>query len=585
MKQFLKYTLATVVGVFLSFLFLGFLMFFTVLSLTSSKSKETLEVKNNSVIELNIDYDVAERTEDDFMQIFNPEGGSHQLGLDQILKLIESAKKDKNIKGIFLKTNLNNSGYATLQEIRNALKDFKSAGKFVYAYAPYFDEKNYYLSSIADSIFIEKSGNVLLNGLSANMVFYKDALSKIGVEMQYVKVGAYKGAIEAYTRSELSPENKEQIQRYVNNIYRNLLSSISENRKIDTSRLHSLFDNFDIKSPANAVQFGLIDKLTHVNSILKNLKNKLGVKKEDELELVKADKYFNTLKDEDKSKDKIALIYAIGDIVDGKGGDGSIGSLSMSKAIAKAREDKKIKAIVLRINSPGGSALASDIIMQEILLCKGVKPVIVSMGDVAASGGYYISAMADSIIAMPNTITGSIGVFGLFPNMQGLLKDKIGLNFESVKTGKYADFGRVDRPLSETDRFYLQSMVNRIYEDFTNVVEQGRKLDSVSVEKISQGKVWTSSDAIAYKLVDSYGGINDAIKIAAYKAKLKEYSVVELPKKEDPFSKLFNDKSNAMFDSKLKSELGVFYTYFNAFQSAVNNQGFQMRIPYYLNIQ
>lgn len=585
MKQFLKYTLATVVGVFLSFLFLGFLMFFTILSLTSSKSKEKLEVKNNSVIELNIDYDVAERTEDDFMKLFNPEGGTHQLGLDQILKLIESAKGDKNIKGIFLKTNLNNSGYATLQEIRNALKDFKAAGKFVYAYAPYFDEKNYYLSSIADSIFIEKSGNVLLNGLSANMVFYKDALSKIGVEMQYVKVGEYKGAIEAYTRSELSPENKEQIQRYVNNIYKNILSSISENRKIDTSRLHSIFDNFDIKSPANAVQYGLIDKLTHVNTILMNLKNRLGVKKDNELELVKADKYYNTLNEEDKSKDKIALIYAIGDIVDGKGGDGSIGSLSMSKAIAKAREDKKIKAIVLRVNSPGGSALASDIIMQEIMLCKGVKPVIVSMGDVAASGGYYISAMADSIIAMPNTITGSIGVFGLFPNMQGLLKDKIGLNFESVTTGKHSDFGRVDRPLTETDRFYLQSMVNRIYEDFTNVVEQGRKLDSISVEKISQGKVWTCSDAIAYKLVDSYGGINDAIKIAAYKAKLKEYSVVEMPKKEDPFTKLFNDKSNVLFESKMKSELGVFYTYFSAFQSAVNNQGFQMRLPYYLNIQ
>lgn len=585
MKQFLKYTLATVVGVFLTFLFLGFLMFFTVLSLTSSKNKENFEVKNNSVIELNIDYDVAERTEDDFMQIFNPEGGSNQLGLDQILKLIESAKSDKNIKGIFLKTNLNNSGYATLQEIRNALKDFRAAGKFVYAYAPYYDEKNYYLSSVADSIFIEKSGNVLLNGLSANMVFYKDALSKIGVEMQYVKVGEYKGAIETYTRSELSPENKEQIQRYVNNIYKNLLVSISENRKIDTSKLHSIFDNFDIKSPVNAVQFGLIDKLTHVNTILNNLKKRLSVKKEDDLELVKADKYFKTLHDDDKSKDKIALIYAIGDIVDGKGGDGSIGSISMSKAIAKAREDKKIKAIVLRVNSPGGSALASDIIMQEILLCKGVKPVIVSMGDVAASGGYYISAMADSIIAMPNTITGSIGVFGLFPNMQGLLKDKIGLNFESVTTGKYSDFGRVDRPLSETDRFYLQSMVNRIYEDFTNVVENGRKLDSVSVEQISQGKVWTSSDAISFKLVDSYGGINDAIKIAAYKAKLKEYTVVELPKKEDPFSKLFNDKSNTFFESKMKSELGVFYSYFSAFQSAVNNQGFQMRMPYYLNIQ
>jgi len=589
MKQFLKFTLATIVGLFISFIFLGAIMAFSFIGLVSSAWKNTVSVKSNSVLELNINYDVPERTPNSFMAVFSTNDELSTLGLDDILPMINNAKKDTKIKGIYLKTNLNNTGYATALEIRNALADFKKTGKFIYASAPYYDEKNYYLASIADSIFIEKSGGILMNGISANLMFYKGALEKMGVEMQIIKVGAYKGAVETFSRKDLSPENREQISVYINHLYRTVLNSISESRHIDTAKLHNAFNNFTIQTPSQAIAFGLIDKMAYNDEIQSIIKSKLKIKAKEDLNIIKANAYtktdFNFDKDVKESKDKIAVIYAVGEIIDGEGSDETAGSITLSKAIAKAREDKNIKAIVLRVNSPGGSSLASDIIMRELLLCKGIKPIVVSMGDVAASGGYYISAMADSIIAMPNTITGSIGVFGLFPNMQGLLKDKIGITFESVKTGQYSDFGRVDRPLNETDRMYLQSMVNRIYDDFTSLVEKGRKMDSVTVEGLAQGRVWTAKDAIANKLVDSYGGINDAIKIAAYKANLKNYSLVSFPKQEDPFTKFFNNGANTMMENKMKQDLGIFFTYYKTLQTSVHTQGFQMRLPYNFQIQ
>ncbi len=586
MKQFLKYTLATVFGVFITFIFLGILLFFTFVGIAKSAGKEEVKVKDNSIIELSIDYSVPERTPQDFMAFFSGGDRDAILGLNDILSVINTAATDSKIKGIYLKTNLNTTGYATTLEIRNALENFKKAGKFVYAYAPYYDEKNYYLSSVADSIYLENAGGILLNGLSANLMFYKGALDKLGVDMQVVKVGTYKGAVETFSRNDLSSENREQIGVYINNIYRTFLDAVSASRHIDTGSLNKAFNEFSVQTPEQALKFGLIDKLTYTDAIINTIKKKLGIKQKDDLNIIKAGNYASYA--EDKKQDhgaKIAVIYAVGEIMDGEGDDETIGSVTLSKAIAKAREDKNVKAIVLRVNSPGGSSLASDIIMHEIVLCKGVKPVIVSMNDVAASGGYYISAMADSIIAMPNTITGSIGVFGLFPNMQSLLNDKMGITFESVKTGQYSDFGRVDRPLTEVDRLYLQNMVNRIYSDFTTVVENGRHLDSTSVEKIAQGRVWTANDALSNKLIDSYGGINDAIKIAAYKAKLTKYSVVDYPKQDDPFKKLLGGNANAMMENKMAGELGIFYNYYKTLQTSVKAQGFQMRLPFNFTIQ
>lgn len=584
MKEFLKYTFATILGLFVSFLFLGLLLFFSVMSLIGSAGNKTVTVKDNSVLELNLDYDVQERTNEDFAALFDPNGDGSVLGLDQILLSIKHAKSDPKIKGIYLKTNISGTGYASILEIRNALKDFKSAGKFIYTAAPYYDEKNYYLACVADSVFIEKTGNVLFNGLTANVMFFKGALDKLGVEMQYVKVGAYKGAIEAFTRTELSDENRTQINDYLNELYKSVLVGIGESRKIDTAVLANAFNNFTIQSPQQAVQFGLIDRMVYEDEIETSIQRKLK-SKDKEINFVKASSYANSISNDSKAKDQIAIVYAVGEIIDGEGNQSTIGSESMVKALRKAREDKNVKAIVLRVNSPGGSSMASDVIAREIALCKGKKPVVVSMGDIAASGGYYISALADSIIALPNTITGSIGVFGLFPNMHELLTNKMGLTFESVKTGKYSDFGRVDQPLSETDKFYLQSMVNRIYEDFTNVVEKGRGMDSTSVEAIAQGRVWTATQARTNGLIDSYGGINDAIKIAAYLAKIKSYTTVDFPKIENPFSQFLKNGSNTLMEKKMSADLGVMYTYYKAMQNCFRAQGFQSRLPFQITIQ
>ncbi len=586
MKEFLKYTLATVVGLFITFVFLGILLFFTIMGLVSSAGKKTVKVKENSVLELRVDYDIPERTHMDFASIFNEEGANN-LGLDNILAVIERARNDKKIKGIFLKTNISGTGYATMLEIRNALINFKKSGKFVYTIAPYYDERSYYLASVADSVFLERSGSVLFNGLTANIMFFKGALEKLGIEMQYVKVGAYKGAIESFTRSDLSPENRQQIMEYISDIYSTVVTSISESRRLDTASIYAAFNGFKLQTPEQARDFGLIDRLTYTDDVISVMKKKLKIKADGEINLVKAPAYAQqpASKSDENTKNKIAIIYAVGEIIDGEGNQSVIGSISMSKAIAKAREDKNVKAIVLRVNSPGGSSLASDAIAREIGLCKGKKPVIVSMGDVAASGGYYISALADSIIALPNTITGSIGVFGLFPNMHELLTNKMGLTFESVKTGQYSDFARVDQPLSETDRMYLQTMVNRIYDDFTGVVERGRKMDSLTVESLAQGRVWTAQQAKDKNLIDGFGGISDAIKIAAGMSKLKSYEIVEYPKIEDPFTQLFRQSSNEMMEKKISGDLGIMYSYYKALQTSIRTQGFQMRLPFELQIQ
>lgn len=585
MKEFLKYTLATIVGVFVTMLMLGLLLFFSIAGLISSSGKKKAKVSENSVLEINIDYDVQERTNNDLSVMFNPDANSLS-GLDVLLSSIHKAETDPNIKGIILKTNMTGTGYATMLELRNALKSFKGKGKFIYSLAPYYDEKNYYLSSVADSVFIEKSGSVLFNGLAANIVFFKGLLDKAGIEAQYVKVGAYKGAIESYTRSELSPENRQQIQEQVHEIFKSVVSGISESRKIDTATIAKAFNDFSIQTPQQAVKFGLIDRIIYKDELYAGVAKKVKAKTTEDLNILKPDEYSGDPEESDnKTKDKIAVVYAVGEIIEGKGNQSVIGSESMCKALKKAREDKDVKAIVLRINSPGGSSMASDAIAREVALCKGIKPVVVSMSDVAASGGYYIAAMADSIIALPNTITGSIGVFGLFPNMHELLTNKLGITFETVKTGTHSDFGRVDQPLSPDDLMFLQNRVNQIYKDFTEVVQKGRNMDSASVEAIAQGRVWTATQALNIRLIDSYGGIDDAIKIAAHMSKTKQYHIVDYPKIDNPFKQFLENQSNAMMETKMKTELGMFYNFYKYFRSGLNAQGYQMRLPFEFSIQ
>lgn len=580
MKEFFKYTFATVVGLFITFILLGVIMVFTLIGMYNKSTP----ISDNSVLELNLDYDIPERSNQDISMIFDSDNANQSQGLDKILSAIKKAHSDPKIKGIYLKTNVNSSGYATLLEIRNALKQFKTSGKFVYSFSPYFDEKNYYLASVADSVFLEKSGFVIFNGLSANMVFVKGLLEKAGIEMQFTKVGAFKGAIETYSRKDLSPENRLQITEQLRSLYASVLTGISESRNIDTATISKAFNEFSIQSPQQAVQFGLIDALLYDDQVM-NIINKAVFPKDDKKSnLISLSTYLSDEKPDKKTKNKIAIVYAVGDIIEGKGNQSVIGSESMKTAIQKAREDKDVKAIVLRINSPGGSSFASDIIAREIALCKGIKPVVVSMGDVAASGGYYIAALADTIIALPNSITGSIGVFGLFPNMQELLTEKLGLTFETVNTGLHSDFGRVDRALTDYDKLFLQNRVNQIYDEFTGIVEQGRRLDSSYVESIAQGRVWTASQAKELKLIDAFGGIEDAIKIAALMSNTKEYITVDYPKVESPFSKLFSQGAQSYTDSRLKNELGPMYAIFKLFQNSSKKTDIQMRLPFEINI-
>jgi protease-4 len=579
MKEFFKYTFATIVGLFITFILLGVIMVFTIIGMYNKSTP----ISDNSVLELNLDYDIPERGNQDISMIFDSDNANSSMGLDKILSAIKKAHSDPKIKGIYLKTNVNGSGYATLLEIRNALNQFKTSGKFVYSFSPYFDEKNYYLASVADSVFLEKSGFVIFNGLSANMVFVKGLLEKAGIEMQYTKVGAFKGAIETYSRKDLSPENRLQITEQLRSVFASVLIGISESRNIDTSVIAKAFNEFTIQTPQQAVQFGLIDGLLYEDQVLGIINKTVFPKEDNKSNIIKLNTYLSDEENDKKSKNKIAVVYAVGDIIEGKGNQSVIGSESMRTAIQKAREDKDVKAIVLRINSPGGSSFASDIIAREIGLCKGVKPVVVSMGDVAASGGYYIAAMADTIIALPNSITGSIGVFGLFPNMQELLTEKLGLTFETVNTGLHSDFGRVDRALNDYDKMFLQNRVNQIYDEFTGIVEQGRRLDSSYVESIAQGRVWTASQAKELKLIDAFGGIEDAIKIAAYMSKTKEYVTVDYPKVDGPFSQFFNQGTQSYADNRLKNELGPLYAIFKLFQNSSKKTDIQMRLPFELN--
>lgn len=585
MKEFFKYVLATITGMFLSFIILGFVFFIMIAGMMAFFEPEKPEVKDKSVLELSLHYDIPERTPDNpFEALFSGDESGQILGLDKLIGSIEKAKDDDKIKGIYLKLDYMVAGFATLEELRDALLDFKSTGKFIYCYANYYSEKNYYLASVSDSIFMNPSGEVVVDGISANITFLKGLFDKMGVEMQLIKVGKYKGAGETFCRNNLSEPNKEQISRYIGELHKHFIEKVSQARKIDREHLRRLSDDLLVESNAQAIREHLIDGLLYEDQVKDALKRALKLKKEDKTEIIKIADYAKSgsKKQKGKTDGKIAVIYAVGEIGMGNGDDESIGAEKLVKALAKARDNEKIKAVVLRINSPGGSALASDIIWREVVLCKAKKPVIVSMGDIAASGGYFIAAPADTIVAQPNTLTGSIGVFMIVPNMKGLLNDKLGINLETVNTGKYSDLGRPDRALNEEELRFLQRSVNRIYDDFTGKVEQGRNLDSVWVDSIAQGRIWVATDAVKVGLVDVIGGLNKAVEIAAWKAGLKNYKVVALPKMEHPLEKLFQKTTSP--EEKVKQALGEYYLFFNQVKNIRENTGMMQRLPFLIDL-
>jgi protease IV len=580
MRQFFKFLFASMLGTILSVVVLFFILFGIIAGLASSGKEET-EVKANSILSLKLNYAIDERTNNDPFQNFDFASmeGSSNPGLNDILKSIRHASTDDQIKGIYIDIAYVPNSYATLKEIRDALIEFKKSKKFVYAYGEIIEEHGYYIASVADSIYITPTGTVLLDGFAYTSTYVKGMLDKIGVQAELIRHGKFKAAGEPFIANEMSAENRKQIESFMGTIYQEFITAIATSRKIEPAVFEDICNQLKVQRPEDAVAFGLINGLKYRDEMEADLKKLSGIAESDDLEMVSIGSYKSKAREGKlTAKDKIAVIYAVGEIVDGDGGDGQMGSAPTAEAIAKARKDSSIKAVVLRVNSPGGSALASDIIWREVVLTKKVKPVIVSMGALAASGGYYIAAPADMIVAEPNTITGSIGVFGMFINAQNLLNNKLGLKFEKVKFGEYSDLGSPDRPMTAAEKAIMQKMIDRIYDDFISRVAEGRNLTKAQVDSIAQGRVWAGKDALGLGLVDTLGGLGDAVAIAVRKANLSEYRIVGLPEQKDPFEKILKSFGSSAQTYWLKQQLGDQYPYFEQFKNIQHMHGVKARM-------
>lgn len=585
--DFVKHIFATIIGVLVTFviIFVVFLVFIGAL-VQQSTSQSAAIVPDNSVLYMSLDHEIVEKTESNPFGDLNIPGygASKSIGLNDILKRIQAAKEDDNIKGIYLNPSTINVGFASLKEIRDALVDFKTSKKFIVAYSEMYSQKAYYLASVADKIYVNPEGAIDFRGLSSSVVFMKDALDKLGVEMQVVKVGTYKSAVEPFLLNEMSSANREQVTSYLNSIYASFLTDIAEGRKISTDSLDRIADAFLVRNAEDAVKYKFADAKLYKDELLDEIKDRLKVEKDKDISAVSLLTYSPKEK-ENSSKNKIAVLYAYGNIVDGEGTTGDIGGDKLSRQLRKLRKDDDIKAVVLRVNSPGGSALASDIIWREVELTRKVKPVMVSMGDYAASGGYYIAAAADSIFAEKGTLTGSIGVFGMIPNFKGLLNDKLGIHIDEVSTGKFSNLmSDMDRPMTAEERSIVQLEVDRIYNTFMKRVADGRKISVQRVDSIGQGRVWTGNQALELGLVDKIGNVERAVQAAAYKAKLADYAIVELPEKEDPFSSILSTSKEKIKTWLFAEELGDYQKYIYDIRNALQHTGMQARIPYTIEI-
>jgi protease IV len=586
MKSFLKYTLATIVGILISSIILFFICLGIVEAVISSTENE-VTIKSNSILHIELNKEIPDRSSENPFENFDFSNlkPNPRVGLNDILKNINYAKTDPNIKGIYLDLSSIPAGFGTIEEIRNALLDFKQSKKFIISYADCYSQGAYYIATVSDSIFLNPVGELTFLGLRSEQMFFKGALEKLDIEPEVIRHGKFKSAVEPLISDKMSAENREQLTTLLSSMWNHILDSISGERNITKQELNRLADQMIIRNARAALENKMIDGLRYKDEILIRLAELSGVASEKKLGLVDLDKYKKVEKPrKDFPKDKIALIYACGEINMGEGDEESIGSESLSKTIREARQDSSIKAIVLRINSPGGSALASEVIWRELKLVSKVKPLIVSMGSVAASGGYYIATQADTIVADPTTITGSIGVFGVLLNTKNFFNKKLGITTDVAQTNKHSDVGSVFRPLTAEEREVIQSEVENIYDVFLTRVSEGRNLPKASVDSIGQGRVWNAKDAQRLGLVDIIGGTGRAVEIAAEKAKLKTYRIVELPKQEDPLTSFLNGFSVKIRSNIIKSELGNEHTIYQNIQGILNRRGILTRMPYELTV-
>ncbi|WP_316795632.1 signal peptide peptidase SppA [Pedobacter agri] len=583
MKDFFKYLFASMLGFFLSMVIIFIITFVIIVGAISSiDSDKTITVSNNSVLFLNLDQAITERTPKNPFGNLPIIGGEEKdgIGLNDLLKSIQRAKTDDNIKCVYLSVSSPNAGFATMREVRNALIDFKKSHKKIIAYSEVYTQGAYYLASAADKVYLNPEGALEFKGFSSELTFFKGTLEKVGVEMQVIRVGNYKSAVEPFILDKMSDYNRKQVTAYVGGLYNTFLTDIAKSRDIQKDSLYNIADDYRVQQPQDAVNFKMIDALKYKDQILEELKGLSGRTRGENVRTVSINDYAKNNTESGSGKDKVAVIYANGEISGGEGNDNQIGSERISRAIRKARLDDDIKAVVIRVNSPGGSALASDVIWREIVLTKKEKPVIASFGDVAASGGYYIGCAADSIFVQPNTITGSIGVFGIIPNFQNLMTNKLGITFDGVKTGKYADIMATNRPMTAGERFIIQNELNRIYSGFVSRVADGRKKSKAYIDSIGGGHVWIGTDAVQIGLADRIGSFNDAIKAAAKKAKIKEYKVVEYPDVVDPLKSLMDEGTDRIKTYYTKQELGDNYFLYQQMKKVIESSGIQARMPF-----
>ncbi len=584
MKQFFKFFFASCLGMLVT-LFVIFLFIVGMVSQGINSSKSQDEIKANSILTLKLGAAIPERTNNapaDAMSFETDE----KTGLIDMLKAIKYAKDDDDIKGIYIETSNPAMNFASLSAMRKALLDFKTSGKFIVSYADYYSEKGYYLASTADKISVNKIGGVEFNGFVAQVPYFKEMLDKIGVKYEIFYVGDFKSATEPYRLNEMSKENRQQLREYLDDVYGNYLADLSETRGIPVAELRRMSDEFLIRESEDAVKYKLIDEAGYKDMVLDDLKKRLGLEDKSKIKSISLAKYTQLTrgKIKTKAKDRVAVIYAEGTILDGAETPGSIMGDHYSKMIRDIRKNKRTKAIVLRVNSPGGSVLASEKIRRELQLAKNADiPVVVSMGDYAASGGYYIACMADSILAEKNTLTGSIGVFSMFPHLKGLMNDKVGIRLDTVKTGEFSLGINPIVEMSPQERAIYQSGVDTFYREFLQHIATGRGMTVEEVHKVAQGRIWTGSRAKKLGLVDAIGGLDDAIEIAANMAGLDKYKTYEYPKTKDPIEQIieqFTGKKAIAKQSLIKEELGAMYPYYQKIKDIQNLQGMQVRMPF-----
>jgi len=589
MKSFLKYTLATITGLLIA----GLLFFFISLasfSLMIASAEKPVTIKSNSVLVLNTGLMIPEKGSSDPWSSFDPVNFTFKPspGINDILSNLNKAADDDRIKGVLIENGLMINGWGKAEEIRNALLKFKESGKFIISYTDYvMTQESYYISSVADEIYVNPNAMMEFKGLVSEIIFYKDALEKLGVNVQVIRHGKYKGAVEKYMLSELSEDNRKQITDYLSGIWSHVLKQISASRGISVEELNRMADDLVAFNINDAVEEGLIDGLMYKDEIIEELKNLTGTEKDKKTEQVSMAKYRKAAFDDknEKHESSIAVIYAEGTINMGKGTTGMIGGDGFASLIRKIRESDDFNAVVLRISSPGGNAMASDNLWREIQLTADSIPVVVSMSNYAASGGYYISAPATKIFAQPTTLTGSIGVFGLFPEASNLMENKLGITSDVVKTNKNADILSFFREMNSNEQMIYQQHIDRTYNEFVNRVSNGRGIDKEKVDEMGQGHVYCGNDALDLNLVDYIGGLPEAIEEAARLASLEDYEIKEYPKEEDPYERLMKSLTGDIKSKIIRKELGEMARYYDDINELRTLSGVQARLPYFIEIR